>query len=74
MFSLSINKCYNEWFKSTNKFWMIFSSINQKGIHDYLNILKIAYFHSECENLIKKNLIMSLVFALTLLSKPLELV
>jgi len=37
-----------------NKFWMIFSSINQKRIHDYLDILKIAYFHSECENLIKK--------------------
>jgi hypothetical protein len=70
----SINVIMND-SNQLNKFWMVSSSINQKGTHDYLNIPKIAYFHLECQNLIKKNQIMSFFFAPMspiLLSKILE--
>ncbi len=38
MFRLSTNKCIMIDSNQLNKIWMFCSSINQKGMHDYLNI------------------------------------
>jgi len=41
MFRLSINKCYNEWFKSIEQILSVLkSSINKKGMQDYKDIPK----------------------------------
>jgi hypothetical protein len=41
MFKISLtNKCYNEWLELMNKFWMSYSSINSKKMHDYKMISK----------------------------------
>ncbi len=57
-----------------NKFWMSYSSINQKGMHDYLDIPKWHTFIWSAETLLKtSNTIF--FFAPTspiFLSKPLE--
>jgi hypothetical protein len=56
-----------------NKFWMSYSSINQKGMQDYLDIPKLYAFIQSSKTLLK-NQIMSFfcTLSLILLSKPLE--
>ncbi len=74
MFRLSINKCYNEWFKSIEFFLMSYSSINKKGIQDYFDIPKWHTFIWSAKTLLKTSNIIS-IFAPTspiLLSKLLE--
>jgi hypothetical protein len=34
-------------------FWMSYSSINQKGMQDYMAFLEWQYFKLECQNLVK---------------------
>jgi hypothetical protein len=33
---------------------MSYSNVDQKGMHDYLDIPEMTYFHLECQNPIKK--------------------
>jgi hypothetical protein len=49
----SINVIMND-SNHLNKFWMISSSINQKGIHDYLDILELHTFIWSAKTLFKK--------------------
>ncbi len=74
MFKVSTNKCYNEWFKSIEFFWMFCSNINQKGMQDYFDIPKWRTFIWSAKTLLKTwNIV--LVFAPTspiFLSKSLE--
>jgi hypothetical protein len=41
-------------FNQLNKFWMSYSTINQKGMHDYLDIKKWHTFIWSVKNPIKK--------------------
>jgi hypothetical protein len=58
IFRLSINKYYNEDSNQLNKFWMSCSSINQKGMRDYLNIQEWHTFIWSVKTLLR-NQIMS---------------
>jgi hypothetical protein len=40
-----------------NKFWMSCSSINQKGMHDYLDILELLTFICSAKTLLKNQII-----------------
>ncbi len=57
-----------------HKFWMSYSSINQKGMQDYLNIPKWHTFIWSVETLLKtsNNVFIFAPTSLIFLSKPLE--
>ncbi len=74
MFRFSTNMCYSEWFQSIEQILNVLFNYKPKRYVGLLRHLRMTYFHLECQNLIK-NQIMSFFFALVSIiffSKPLE--